>query len=171
MFLQATHIDGLAVASVEKRKAIGAIEKIIVARTSGNILGFTVRPYGFFKKDLYLSENDILDIDKNGIVIRSEESLADISEIIRAKKILDDGFELIGLKAITKNKTKLGKIEDYVIQTNNLEITKYYLSGFFSNRIIGSEKVHKITKKEIVFKDDIQLDVSEKEVNKALATD
>lgn len=155
MLIQATTILNLSVAATDTQSKIGDIEKIIINPENGEVLAFVVKPLGFFKKNKILSREDILDIDKNGIVVKSEENLIDAKEIVKVKEIIDKKTFILGQKAITESKKSLGKISDLLIDTNTLTVNKYYTQGFLAERIFPADKVVKITPQAVVFSDDV----------------
>lgn len=155
MFIQASNLLKLPVAALDTQRKIGEVDKIIINPDNAEIIGLLVKIGGFFKNYKLLSTQDMIDIDKNGVVTKNEENLLEIEEIIRAKKILDKKITVLGQRAITKSKKNLGKITDLLINTEFLTITKYYISNLFDERIIPADKVLKITKKAVVFSDDV----------------
>jgi len=172
MLLEAKSVLGLPVATLEEKQKIGTIKKIFVDRKNAKVLGFLIHVEGFiFGRNLFLSESDILDIDKNGVVTRTKENFIDPKEVMRVKRILTEHFSLFGLSATTRSEKRLGKISNFVINTNTLQVVKFYIRGLFENRIVDYKKVYKITKKQIIFKNDIDPIKIKKTTGKILAVD
>jgi len=156
MLIQASKIIALPIATVEGKQKIGVVKNIIIDKKDAHVLGFMVHVGGIlFGRKLFLSETDMLDIDSNGIVVRTNEVLIEPSEILRVKTILKNKFSIFGLKAITKSKILLGKTVNYSVDTNLLQIVSFDIRGVLKNRIIDYKNVYKITNKEIIFKNDI----------------
>lgn len=171
MLLEAKNILGLPIATLDEKEKIGLVKQIIVDKRNAKVLGFIVSIGSFlFGKNLFLSESDVLDVDINGITTQNKDNLIDPDEVMRVKKIVDERFSIFGLKATTKSKNKLGKISNFVIETNTLQIVKFYINTMFEHKIIGHDKVYKITKKEVIFKDDVEKETIKVKVEK-LATD
>lgn len=155
MFIEATKLLNLPIASEESMSKIGIISEIIVDPENGVVCGLQVKPLGLFSPKKVLSVVDILAWDPNGIVTRDEENLVDASEIVRIEKILEKQIFLIGLKAETENGKNLGQVEDFLIDTETQTVSKYYLKNLFGESLIlGHDKVVRIDKK-IIFTDDV----------------
>jgi len=154
MFVEATKLLNLPVASEESMSKIGEISEIIVDPDNGTISGFLVKLPGIFGPQKVLSVVDVLAWDPNGIVTSDQENLVDKNEIVRIQRILNQNFHLIGLRAETESKKHLGQIEDFLIDTETQTVAKYYLRNILGNSLIlGNDKVVKIDKK-IIFTDD-----------------
>jgi uncharacterized protein YrrD len=170
MLLQASHIFRMPVASLEDNAKIGDVKLILIDKKLLKVAGFIIHFGGIFSgKNLLLSETDILDIDKNGVVIRSKENLIDPTEVLRIKKLVDERFNLFGLRARTKSKKNLGKISDFVLDSTAMQIVKFHINHTLEDRIIDLSKVVKVSNKEIVFEDDIEEIPAETVAEEALA--
>lgn len=156
MFLQASQILNLPVASLESRAKIGHVSQIIVDYKEVKIVGFLVRQeFWLLSKQLLLADSDVLEIDRNGIVIQNSESLVEPKEVIRIKKLLDKKIKIFRQKACTKSKKRLGKISDFVIEKETGQIAKFHIHGWLEDKIIPRSKLIKITPREIIFEEDV----------------
>jgi len=155
MLIQADSIINLPVGAMETQSRIGTVNKIIFDPKNGELVGFEVLKQGLINTKRVLSMKDVLDFDRNGIVVKSEESLVDKKEIVKINKILNDRIQPLKSMAITKSGKKIGKIFDLVIDANSLLITKYYIHGLFKDKIIDADKVYKIEPGKVIFKDEV----------------
>jgi len=60
---------------------------------------------------------EIAELDKRGVVIESKEKLARPDEIVRAQNIIQNGIEIISLPVRTKNNKFLGRVSDFVFES------------------------------------------------------
>lgn len=156
MFITASKIFDLPIASLESKSKIGFVGNLIFNPDDLTLIALEVITGKFiFQKKLFLSAIDIIDFDKNAIVIRNEESLVKPQEIVRIDKIIKDKTPIFGQKAVTKSHQNLGKIFDLLIDTETSAIIKFYVSNLFQERIFPSDKVEKITAKAVVFYDEV----------------
>lgn len=169
MLIQASTILNLPVAATDTHSAIGRVRQIVINPENGTLLGFVVKPLGFFSKEKILSEQDMVEIDKNGIVTKSEENLVESSEVVRIAKVLKVNINIIGQNAITESKKNLGKIYDYVLDTEMQLISKYYIHSMLAEKILPHDKVVKIDKKAVVFSDDVIEQTPQAEMESAAA--
>jgi sporulation protein YlmC with PRC-barrel domain len=80
----------------------------------------------FGKKDLILLTQDIRETLKEGFVVDDHERLVEASELVRLKDILDLHFELIGKPVETIDKEKVGKVNEFAVETESMIIVKLY---------------------------------------------
>jgi len=169
MLIQASTIIGLPIAAMDTESKVGKIENIVVDPDSGELVGFFVKPLGMFARNKVLSALDVIDIDKNGMVVKSEESLVDLSEIVKMEQIIKKNIKIIGQKAITESKKYLGKVNDLLIDTESALVLKYYIGDILENRIIPNDKLIKITQNALIFSDDVVMQVAAPEAEGAAA--
>lgn len=155
MFIQASKILKMPVGIIETRSKVGEVEQILVDLKNGEIIGFLIKIGGFFNQHKVLSVKDILDFDRNAIVIKKIDDLLEINEIVRAKKIISDNDFIIGMQAFTESNQYLGRVFDFVFNIDDLQITKFYIHQWFNEKILPIDKVIKIDNHKIIFSDDI----------------
>lgn len=122
---------------------------------NGKILGFTIGESGFFSRPHIISITDIIALDKRVVVINNPESIVPPKEVVRIKKTLDSKIKLVGNKARTESGVNLGRINDVLINTEPPMIVRYYIHHILRDRILPAEKVVRITRKAIIFSDDV----------------
>lgn len=164
MLIQASNLLNKAVASLDEKNKIGQVKYIIIDRKALKVLGFLVKDKNLFFKNKFLSDIDILDIDKYAVVTRSYENLIDPQEVVKVKNILKAKFTLFGLKAKNKKNEYLGKVSDFVFDKETLGIIRFYIRGFWQDRIFDISNLIKIKDKEIIFEDDLEKNISKKTI-------
>jgi sporulation protein YlmC with PRC-barrel domain len=150
MLIELSILNQLPVGSFDEGGLIGKVLRTIISRKDGRVLGFVVKKMGFFGETKIASFEDIISIDQVGIVIRSSESLVDKEEIIRIGEILKEKFDLIGLKAVAKNKANLGRVADALVNTDTGDIMRVYVKKFFKDYVFEHSQIEEITLKNIV---------------------
>lgn len=104
---------------------------------------------------------DVREYTKDGLIVNSHEALTLPEDLVRLKNVLSIRFELIGKKVVTENKTRLGTITDYAINSDNMMVQKLYvdpplLKTFSLNqeqKIIDRSNIIEITDTHIVVND------------------
>ncbi len=71
-----------------------------------------------------LHTDDIREFGQLGFIINDSDDIMPINDLIRLQEILDLHFELIGKRVIDSTKDKLGKVQDYIIESETFEIMK-----------------------------------------------
>jgi uncharacterized protein YrrD len=111
------------------------------------------------RKLLVLLYQDIRDVIAKGFVVNDHEVLAHPSELVRLKEIIDLKFELIGKPVVTLSKSKLGKINDYAVETESMFVQKLYVSQSLIKSFSGGSlsvdrtQIAEITNQKIVIQD------------------
>jgi sporulation protein YlmC with PRC-barrel domain len=114
------------------------------------------------KKLLILLYQDIRDVIAKGLVINDHEVLTEPSELVRLKDILELKFELIGKPVVTVSKSKLGKVNDYAVETETMYVQKLYVSQSILKSFSGGSlsvdrgQITEITNQKIVIQDILQ---------------
>jgi len=89
------------------------------------------------KQILVLLYQDIRDLMPQGFVINDFDVLTEPDELVRLKKVLDINYELLGKQVITRDKQKIGKVNDYAIETDTMYIQKLYVSQSLLKSLTG----------------------------------
>lgn len=116
----------------------------------------------FENKELILLTQDIREVLKDGFVIDDHERLVEAGELVRLKEILDLHFDLIGKQVQTVDKEKIGKVNDYAVETNSMMILKIYASQSILKSLTGGSlsidrsQIHEITPKRIIITELLQ---------------
>lgn len=111
------------------------------------------------RKQLILVAQDIRDVLPQGIVVNDQDVLTEPEELVRLKDVIGINFELIGKRVETTDKTKLGKVSDYAIETTSMYIQKMYVTQSIfknfgtSNLGIDRTQIAEINDKKIVVHD------------------
>ncbi len=158
MYIQASKFIGLPVGELENNSKVAHIINIFVDPKNQQIIGFFCKlNKTFFASKKILSINDVLDYDTSAVIVRSEEELLEIKEVVKIKKLIDKKIFFFGMKTRTESGQYLGKVDDFVFEIKKLKISKYYVNLFFHEKILPANKVVKIDedKREIIFSDSI----------------
>jgi uncharacterized protein YrrD len=110
----------------------------------------------FEKKELILLVQDIREILKDGFVVDDYEKLVEPEELVRLKDILDLHFELIGKPVETIDKERVGKVNEFAVETDSMIIMKLYAHQPLFKSLTGGtlsidrNQIHEITPKRII---------------------
>lgn len=107
-------------------------------------------------KQLVLLYQDIRDILPQGLVVNDYDVLADPTDLVRLKDVLDINFDLIGKPVETISREKVGKVSDYAFEGATMFIQKIYVSQSIlksftgGNLSIDRNQIHEITPKRVI---------------------
>lgn len=108
-------------------------------------------------KRLLLSPMDIRGLSLRGVIINDHENLLEETDAIRLKPILQYKFNLVD-KIAYLGKRKIGRVEDFAINIENLYIQKIYIKPNILNRFAAERmtfdrsSVEEVTNQKIIFK-------------------
>lgn len=109
------------------------------------------------KKEQLLSPMDIRDITPRGVIINDHDNLLDYEDAVRLKPIIDINFQLIGMAAYV-GRRKIGKVEGFAVNTDNLFIQKIYVKPGLIGRVSADSftfdrsSIVELTNSKIIFK-------------------
>lgn len=113
----------------------------------------------FEKKKLILLSQDVRDIVPQGIAINDYENLVEPSELVRMRKMLEVEFELLSKTVYTDSGRRLGKVNDYAVDSSSNFIQKLYITQPVYRNISGGQlsidrsQIVEITDKRITVRD------------------
>lgn len=145
-----------AVLSLRTGTPVASIEAAIINPNNLKIEGFYCKDSLDKKKQLILLVQDIRDILPQGYVINDHSVLSEPEELVRLKSVLEFNFELIGKLVVTTDKQRVGKVNDYAVDTQSMYIQKLYagqplLKNFTGGSLsIDRSQINEVTPKRII---------------------
>lgn len=137
--------------SLEDKAKVGTVSDIVIDPDDGSVLGLIIKKNFFDISQYAVSWQDIRDIDKNGLVIGSKESILPIDEIVRIGNLQKEKFNIIGLPTVTSDNSNLGDVYDYEIDFKIGVLSKIFCRALLGKkRIISQSKIIRIDKDKIV---------------------
>jgi uncharacterized protein YrrD len=88
-----------------------------------------------------LHTSDIRELSNIGMIVNEAEDITGLDDLVRLKEIIDFNFELPGIKVIDNHKTKLGKVQNYAVNTANFMVQKLYVQRPLFKSLNDSELV------------------------------
>jgi sporulation protein YlmC with PRC-barrel domain len=116
----------------------------------------------FNKQPLILLSQDIRDSLTQGFVVNDHDVLTSPDELVRLKDVIGYKFDVMDKPVYTVNKKRLGKINDYAIDSETLYIQKLYVGQSLLKSLSGGQlsvdrnQVVEITDKKIIIQDPLQ---------------
>lgn len=142
--------------SVQAGGAIANVTAAIVNPDNLRIIGLKVNTPGGI-----LDVNSIREYSQYGIVIDNNDEIVSTDDIIKIKDILALNFDLIGLKVETKKGSKLGKIIDFSLTSDDFTIQQIIVKRPTIKSFVDPELT--IHRREIIEIDDYKVVVKDEE--------
>jgi len=166
MLINFSSILNQKVISAEIKLAVAYTKDIVIDPNNGKILALVVKKNIFVKKQI-ITALDIIGIFKNVVIISNEDSIIDINDVVRIDQILREKNHIYRKWAKTRSGKMLGRIDDIILETNPIEIKKYFINGSacklcFMNlfrhrddRLITQNDIYKVTRDAVIVKNDV----------------
>lgn len=161
MLVLSEAIYGKRVMSIHAGGRIAEIQNAVIDPQNLKIVGFSVMARGL-KYFSVLHSSDIREWSSLGAIVNSEDSVMEVDENMpKIKNLVEEGFELAGISVRTESGKRLGKVKNFVFETDGFFVVKIYvenrglLSLFNGIRVIERDSVVNVTKKYLVVADDV----------------
>lgn len=164
MLIDASRLTDFPVLSLHLGGPIARTEEIVVNPDNLKIIAFRV--WGAAIKNdpelgTILDVRDVREFSNLGMIIDSAEDFVDQKDVIKIDKVMQLNFSLISLSVETKKGTKLGKIVDYVVNTDDFSVRQLIVKRPFLKAFSDPELV--IPRKEIIEINDYKVIVKDEE--------
>lgn len=153
-------ISGKKVMSIHAGGAIASIEGALIDPSNLKILAFSVNAKNIKYFSVVFS-SDIREWGQIGAIINSEDEIIEVDENLpKIKDIAQSKFRLEGIGVRTESGRRLGRVKNYIFETDGFFVVKFYIEkiawlGIFKQPIvIERESIINVTDKFLVVSDD-----------------
>ncbi|MBQ2659892.1 PRC-barrel domain-containing protein [Candidatus Saccharibacteria bacterium] len=162
MLVNGSRLKNFPVLSLHLGGPAARTQELIVDPKKFQIVGFYVDGASVRNGESgnILESNAVREYSKLGMIVDSTDDFVNEGDVIRLDEIIKLRFKLDGLKVITKKKTKLGKVVDFTVDTENFKILQIIvqrppLKAFIDPELVISRKeIVEISNEKIVVKDE-----------------
>ncbi len=154
------------VLSLRTATPVASVEDIIINPNNLKIEGFYCKDY-YLNHTVILLIQDIREIIDKGYVVNDREVLCEPEDLVRLKDIIALRFKLINKKVETISKTKVGKVEDYVVDLESMYIQKLHVNRpIYKNiadhsLIVDRSQINEITPSKIIINELLKTEFAE----------
>ncbi|MBR3055839.1 hypothetical protein IKG64_00755 [Candidatus Saccharibacteria bacterium] len=158
MLIYTSKLTGTPVLSMQAAGPIGYISRAIVDPDGLKIIAFVLN--GPSRSANLLPVQSIREYSELGMVIDSIDELVGPDDVIRLQKVLALNFDLLTLKVVTKKGSKLGKIIDYTVTSEDfvvqqLIVKRPTLKSFTDPElIIPRREIIEVTDYKVIVRDE-----------------
>ena len=129
MLLLGERLLGTPVMSLQVGTKIATTVEPIIDPRNLIILGYEVDGPLLESHPKFIRIADIRELSDIGMIIDSSDELVDLDDVIKIKDVLSLNFTLIGMKVVDERGRKLGKVEDYILDTDSFVIQQLSVKG------------------------------------------
>ena len=161
MLVTTSKLIGTPILSMQAGGAIGRVSECIIDPDTLKIIAFRAEggPIPRTGANL-LATSSIREYSNFGMVIDSTDEFIDSEDVVKISKILALNFNLIGLKVESKKGSKLGKVMDYTVTSNDFVVQQLIvhrptLKSFIDPELtIHRKEIVEITDYKVIVKDE-----------------
>lgn len=159
MLILASQIQDAPILSIRNGHPVAVAGKMLVDPDKLEVAAVFCKSPGWRGENHVLLLRDIREYSRSGIIIDSLEDIEDIGEIIRLGDVVERDYQIVGKPVITEGGHKLGKVEDYSVDSISNTIQKLYIKpSLLKNLMVNNLMVDRA---HILKADDNQIVVSD----------
>lgn len=122
------------VMSLQTGTRLATAVRPIIDPSNLQIIAYEVDGDLLSEKPSFIRTVDVREYGRLGMIIDSNDELIGLDDVIQVKKVHSLNFSLIGLQVIDEHGHKLGKVEDYTLETGDffiqqLSVRRGFLRG------------------------------------------
>jgi len=133
MLLLGSRLLHTPVMSLQTGGRLAHLEKPIINPANLHIAAYEVDGALLTERPSFLRTADIREYGHLGMIIDSADELIGLHDVIQIEKLYSLGFPLVGMQVIDEHKRKLGKVDDYTLDTSTFAVQQLNVRrGIFS---------------------------------------
>ena len=157
MLIEGSKLLKYPILSLHTASRIAEVKGLVIDPNFLKVVAFEISATSS-RQSLFLEASSVREFSKMGMIVDSDEEFVKKDNVIKLKETIDLGFSLDNMKVISKKKAMLGRIEDFIINTEDFQIMQLivkrpiYKALIDPELVIGRSDIHEINDSEIIVK-------------------
>ena len=157
MLIEGSKLSKYPILSLHTASRIAEVKGLVIDPNFLKVVAFEISAASS-RQSLFLEASSVREFSKMGMIVDSDEEFVEKDDVIKLKETIDLGFSLDNMKVISKKKAMLGRIEDFIINTEDFQIMQLivkrpiYKALIDPELVIGRSDIHEINDSEIIVK-------------------
>lgn len=157
MLIEGSKLLKYPILSLHTASRIAEVKGLVIDPNFLKVVAFEISAVSS-RQRLFLEASSVREFSKMGMIVDSDEEFVEKDDVIKLKETIDLGFSLDNMKVISKKKAMLGRIEDFIINTEDFQIMQLivkrpiYKALIDPELVIGRSDIHEINDSEIIVK-------------------
>ena len=122
MLILGSRLNSTPVMSLQTGTRLAVTQRPIIDPATLRILAYEVEGPLLTQNPSFVRTNDIREYGRLGMIIDSNDELIGLEDVIQIQKVYSLQFNLIGIHVIDEHGRKLGKVDDYTLETGDFVI-------------------------------------------------
>lgn len=159
MLIEGSKLLNYPILSLHTASKIAEVKALIIDPNFLKVVAFEINAASS-KQRLFLETASVREFSKMGMIVDSDEEFVEQGDVIKLKEMIELGFTLENMKVLNKKKTMLGRVEDFIVTTDDFRVMQLiikrpiYKSLIDPELVIGRSEIHEINDTEIIVKSD-----------------
>ena len=157
MLIEGSKLLKYPILSLHTASRIAEVKDLVIDPNFLKVVAFEISAVSS-KQRLFLEASSVREFSKMGMIVDSDEEFVEKDDVIKLKETIELGFSLDNMKVVSKKKAMLGRIEDFIINTEDFQIMQLivkrpiYKALIDPELVIGRSDIHEINDNEIIVK-------------------
>lgn len=122
MLVLGSRLSDTPVMSLQTGTRLAKIGRAIIDPANLKVVAYEVDGPLLAEHPSFLRTDDVRELSNIGMIIDSNDELVGADDVIKIKELRKLGFPLVGMQVIDEHQHKLGKVEDYTVETGSFVI-------------------------------------------------
>jgi uncharacterized protein YrrD len=122
MLVLGTRLKETPVMSLQTGTRLATTGTPLINPANLKIVAFELEGPLLTEKPSFLRVDDVRELSGVGMIIDSTDEILGLDDVIKIKELYSLSFKLIGMNVIDEHKKKLGKVDNYTVETNSFVI-------------------------------------------------
>lgn len=157
MLIEGSKLLNYPILSLHTASKIAEVKALIIDPNFLKVVAFEINAASS-KQRLFLETASVREFSKMGMIVDSDEEFVEQGDVIKLKEMIELGFTLENMKVLSKKKTMLGRVEDFMVTTDDFRVMQLiikrpiYKSLIDPELVIGRSEIYEINDTEIIVK-------------------
>ena len=157
MLIEGLKLLNYPILSLHTASKIAEVKALIIDPNFLKVVAFEIN-VASSKQRLFLETASVREFSKMGMIVDSDEEFVEQGDVIKLKEMIELGFTLENMKVLSKKKTMLGRVEDFMVTTDDFRVMQLiikrpiYKSLIDPELVIGRSEIYEINDTEIIVK-------------------
>lgn len=132
MLVLGSQLSDIAVMSLHTGGKIAMLDAAVINPADLKVIAYKLKGPLLADNPSFLRIADIREMGPLGMIVDGSDDLVGLDDVVKVKELYEINFQLVGKMVIDEYKRKLGKIEDYSIDSQTFMIHKIHVKrGIF----------------------------------------
>jgi uncharacterized protein YrrD len=141
MLVLGTRLNNTPVMSLQTGTRLATTSTPLINPANLKVIAFELDGPLLTEQPSFLRTDDIREMGGIGMIIDSTDELLGLDDVIKIKELYDLQFSLIRMTVVDEHKRKLGKVDNYTVDTKSfviqqLEVKRGILRGFSDTSLL-----------------------------------